>query len=67
LHFGLHLDQVVAGTEVAAVINPYNMHEVRRRKIVVSHKGKLSPNFVDILSPLYEPLQYPLLFPFGDP
>jgi hypothetical protein len=43
------------------------MHEVRCRKIVVAHKGKLKPNIVDILSPLYEPLQYPLLFPFGDP
>jgi Helitron helicase-like domain at N-terminus len=43
------------------------MHKVRCRKIVVAHKGKLKPDFVDILSPLYEPLQYPLLFPFGDP
>jgi len=42
------------------------MHKVRCRKIVVAHKGKLKPDFVDILSPLYEPLQYPLLFPFGD-
>jgi hypothetical protein len=66
-HFDLHLDQAVAGREVAAIVNPYNMHEVRCRKIVVAHKGKLKPDFVDILSPLYEPLQYPLLFPFGDP
>jgi hypothetical protein len=66
LHFDLHLDQAVAGREVAAIVNPYNMHEVRCRKIVVAHRGKLRPDFVDILSPLYEPLQYPLLFPFGD-
>jgi hypothetical protein len=67
LYFDLHLDQAVAGREVAAIINPYNMHEVRCRKIVVAHKGKLRPDFIDILSPLYEPLQYPLLFPFGNP
>jgi hypothetical protein len=51
LHFDLHLDQAVAGREVATVVNPYNMHE-----IVVAYKGKLRPDFVDILSPLYEPL-----------
>ena len=67
LHFDLHLDQAVAGREVAAIVNPYNMHEVRCRKVVVAHKGKLKPDFVNILSPLYEPLQYPLLFPFSDP
>ena len=67
MRFNLHLDQAVAGREVAAVVNPYNMHEVRCRRIVVAHKGKLKPDIVDILSPLYEPLQYPLLFPFGDP
>ena len=67
LHFDLHLDQAVAGKEVAAIVNPYNMHKVRYRKIVVVHKGKLKLDFVDILSPLYKLLQYPLLFPFSNP
>jgi len=65
-YFDLHLDQAVAGREVAAIVNPYNMYEVYCKKIVVAYKGKLKLEFVDILSPLYELLQYPLLFPFSD-
>jgi hypothetical protein len=42
------------------------MHKVRCRKIVVAYKGKLKLDFVNILSPLYKPLQYLLLFPFSD-
>ena len=42
------------------------MHKVHYRKIIGAHKGKLKLDFVDILSPLYKPLQYPFLFPFGD-
>jgi hypothetical protein len=56
LHFNLHLDQLVAGREVAAIVNPYNMHKVHCKKIVVAHKGKLKLNFVDIFTPFYKPL-----------
>jgi hypothetical protein len=64
--FRIHLDRPVAGGDVAAIINPYNLHEIRGRRIVVSPiKGPVS-DFIDILSPFYEPLQYPLLFPYGE-
>jgi hypothetical protein len=64
--FRIHLDRPVAGGDVAAIVNPYNLHEIRGRRIVVSPiRGPVS-DFIDILSPLYEPLQYPLLFPYSE-
>ena len=64
--FHIHLDRPVAGGDVAAIVNPYNLHEVRGRRIVVSPiRGPVS-DFINILSLFYKPLQYPLLFPYGE-
>lgn len=63
--FRIHLDRPVAGGDVAAIVNPYNLHEIRGRRIVVSPIKGPASDFIDILSPFYEPLQYPLLFPYG--
>ena len=64
--FRIHLDRPVVGGDVAAIVNPYNLHEIRGCRIVVSPiRGPVS-NFIDILSPFYKPLQYPLLFPYSE-
>jgi hypothetical protein len=64
--FHIHLDQPMVGGDVAAIVNPYNLHEIRGRRIVVSPiKGPVS-DFIDILSPFYKPLQYPLLFLYSE-
>jgi len=55
----------VAGGDIAAIINPYNLHEVHGRKIIISPRNKPVSDYVDILSSEYEPLQYLLLFPNG--
>jgi hypothetical protein len=64
--YEIHLQQPVAGGEVAAIVNLYNLQQISGRTIGVSHVGKRRPDFVDILSPMYESLQYPLFFPFAD-
>jgi hypothetical protein len=65
--FHIHLDRPVAGGDIAAIVNPYNLHEVHGRKIIVSpQQGERPSDFVDILSAEYEPLQYPLFFPYGE-
>jgi len=65
--FYIHLDRPVAGGDVAAIVNPYNLHEVHGRKIIVSpQQGEPASDFVDVLSAEYEPLQYPLFFPYGE-
>ena len=64
--FHIHLDRPSATGDIAAIVNPYNMHEVHGRKIVVSPQSGGPSDFVNILSAEYEPLQYPLLFPYGE-
>jgi hypothetical protein len=64
--YEIHLQQPVAGGEIAAIVNPYNLQQISGRKIVVSYIKKHHPDFVDILSPMYESLQYPLFFPYAD-
>ena len=56
-----------AGGELAAIINTHNLSVVDTRKIVFFRRGGRQPQFVDILSRQYEPLQYPLFFPHGTP
>lgn len=53
------------GQEIAAIINTDNLRHVTPRKIAFFRHGGQQPRFVPILSPQYEPLQYPLLFPHG--
>lgn len=53
------------GGEIAAIINTDGLRHVSPRKVVFFRRGGLQPRFVPILSCLYEPLQYPLLFPHG--
>ena len=52
-------------TEIAAIINPYNLTDIQPRQIIIYFKGTEQGQFINILSLLYEPLQYPLLFPHG--
>jgi hypothetical protein len=47
-------------------VNPYNLHEVHGRKVIVSPQRGKTSDFVNILSAEYEPLQYPLFFPYGE-
>ncbi|KAF7113861.1 hypothetical protein CNMCM5793_004916 [Aspergillus hiratsukae] len=54
-----------AGGEIAAIINTDSLRHVSPRQVVFFRRGGLQPRFVPILSCLYEPLQYPLLFPHG--
>lgn len=56
-----------AGGELDAIINTLNLQVVDNRKIIFFRHGGHPPQFVDIPSRLYEPLQYPLLFPHGTP
>lgn len=65
--YEIYLQQPVAGGEVAAIVNPYNLQQVTGRRILVHRQGRPASDFVDILSLMYEPLQYPLFFPYADP
>ena len=38
----------------------------QERRIIIYKRSSSEPYFVDILSPQYEPLRYPLLFPSGE-
>lgn len=65
--YTIFLDQPSTGGEIAAIVSAHNLADVRERRIVITRTDR-SPttDFVDIMSPSYEPLQYPLLFPCGD-
>jgi hypothetical protein len=63
----LELEHVPAEGELAAVINTQNLRTIDSRKIVFFRGGGRPPRFVNIFSRHYEPLQYPLLFPYGTP
>lgn len=65
--YTIFLDQPSAGGEIAAVVSAHNLANVRERRIIITRTdGRPTTEFVDIMSPSYEPLQYPLLFPGGD-
>ena len=55
----------MAGGDVAAIVNPYNLYKVRGRRIVVSLIKGLVFNFINILLLFYKLLQYLLLFPYS--
>jgi hypothetical protein len=63
----VQLDQPVAGGEVAAIIDAQNLQTIAPRKVVFFRNVDRQPTFLSIFSHMYEPLQYPLLFPRGTP
>lgn len=63
----IRLDGYIAATEMGALLYSTNMQRVNRRQVVFYRNTDQQPEFLDILSPLYEPLQYPILFPDGSP
>ena len=62
----LHNTAVGAG-ELAALVHVANIQELRPRGILIHRNGSSASQKVSILSPQYELLQYPLLFPHGTP
>jgi hypothetical protein len=54
-----------ASNEVAAIISLAPASLPTRRKVVIQRNGEDKPHFLDILSPLVEPLHYLLLLPYG--
>ncbi|CUS06725.1 unnamed protein product [Tuber aestivum] len=53
------------GGDIAALIHGNNLHQVNHRSILIHYNGSLTQHKIDILSPFYEPLQYPIFFPEG--
>lgn len=64
--FSIQLDLPSQGGELAAIIHTANLTQLTYRKVVVFHHQQCQPRFISILSNQYEPLQYPLLFPYGE-
>lgn len=64
-HLTLELHTSVAGGEIAAIIHGNNLHQVHPRGVLIQQNGHSIPQKIDILSSLYEPLQYPVFFPHG--
>ena len=61
----LELRATTTGGDIAALIHSNNLHQVDPRSILIQYNGSLTRQKIDILSPFYEPLQYPLFFPAG--
>ena len=53
------------GGDIAALIHSNNLHQPNPRSILIQYNGSLTRQQIDILSPFYEPLQYPIFFPQG--
>jgi hypothetical protein len=51
--------------EIAAIISLAPVSAPSRRRLVIKRKGNDDPVFLDLLSPLTEPLHYLLLLPYG--
>ena len=56
-------DRLVA-QEIAAIIKTDGQNS-SPRKASIWKRNEREPQFVDILDPIYEPLQYPIVFPLG--
>jgi hypothetical protein len=62
----LHIEHSNSTTnEIAAVVSLAPASPPSRRKLVIKRKGDDAPTFLDLLSPLTEPLHYLLLLPHG--
>ena len=53
------------GGNIAALIHSNNLHQANPRSILIQYNGSLTQQQIDILSPFYEPLQYPIFVPQG--
>ena len=65
--FAIELTVPPTGGDVAAIIHTDGLRHVDPRRVVIYGRADPRPQEVPVLSPLYEPLQYPLLFPHGTP
>lgn len=65
--FAVELKDPGANGEVAAIIHSNNLTEISPRSVVIWHCSGSTARPISILSPYYEPLQYPLFFPHGTP
>jgi hypothetical protein len=63
----VELRHLLAGGELAAIINTQNLTSIHPRKVVFFRSGGDRAHYMHILSRHYEPLQYPLLFPHVTP
>ena len=61
----LHVIWKEESKEIAAIIHRIDSNITGPRTVVFWKRGKLTANFINPLNPLYEPLQYPLFFPYG--
>jgi len=55
------------GEEIAAIMSIDNTTVIDPRAVVIHFYTDEQPTFINSLNRLYEPLQYPLLFPHGTP
>ena len=51
--------------EVAAIVDDNPTTSMDARKVVIRRSGTGKPDYLHPLSPIYEPLSYPLWFPYG--
>jgi len=63
--FAVELTVPPTGGDVAAIIHRDGLRHVDPRRVVIFGRTDPRPQQVPVLSPYYEPLQYPLLFPHG--
>jgi hypothetical protein len=61
----LELADAGSGHEIAALYHVGNSPMPSPRKVYIQRASDITPARINILHPLYEPLQYPLLFPHG--
>ena len=63
----LELRATTTGGHIAALIHSNNINQVDPRSILIQYNRSLTRQKIDILSPVYEPLQYPIFIPAGIP
>ena len=61
----IELRATTTGGDIAALIHGNNVHQVHSGRILIQYNGRLMRKKIDILSPFYQPLQYPIFFPAG--
>lgn len=65
-HRALELLTPSAGGDFASVAHIANSTAFHPRQIVIWKENEEQPSFIDLLSPFYECLQYPVLMPYGE-